>query len=371
MDNTTTPVAARKLRARPALIAALVLAGWIGGYWMAASWRDQQKFLLPVVAESALNFGEVWEDQAFRWELPVQNRGLTQLRVTEFASNCACLSIEPPMMEIEPGETRSAQLKLDLSYRTNSADANKETSKTDDGQVRTFTLRIAAKVQTGNGTMLPSAVWTIWGKVRPVLTVDPRAITFGDSLIVGQPRPTRSLKIRTYVALDELRGKCDPDCATVQVSQFPDDRSNYIVTIRPGGELKAGSWKTSIVLEPRTAKESLPRVVIPAEARVLEDIQTTPVSISFGAHRLGQMVHETIVLRSWRGAHFEVARVECEGKDLTASPMKMDPALKEYRVMQRITALENQRGGVRFHVRAAGSEVQVLTVPVNYFGTAD
>jgi hypothetical protein len=338
---------------------------------MAKSKRDQAQAFTLTVADKALDFGEVWEDAAFLWELPVENRSPSDLRVIELVSSCGCLAVEPPSLEVPAGETRSLRLSLDLTYSPRAENATPGKTAQTSTTSRPFSVKVGAKMQGPDGGTLPNVVWTVRGRVRPVLTVDPRAVGFGDSLVRGQPSPTRTVNVTAHIPLKRLDVACEPDRASAQLSRLLDDSSTYELVIRPRSDLKQGTVNFNVVLRPTAKEGALPQVVISVQGSVLEDIQATPAILSFGSFALGKSVSEVIALRSCRGEPFEVERIECQVPGATVATVTSEPGVKEYRVTQRITQEGNQSGLVRFHVKASKGSTLIVPVRLNYLGLAE
>jgi hypothetical protein len=61
-----------------------------------------------------LDIGEVWEDEQFHWALPVENRGISPVTVENTSCGCYNFTSEPRQFELQPGETRTVHLTLDL-----------------------------------------------------------------------------------------------------------------------------------------------------------------------------------------------------------------------------------------------------------------
>src|SRR5262245_9179640 len=70
---------------------------------------------LLVVAPRALDFGEVWENGAFGWVLPVTNPGPDSVRVEDIRTSCGCVVGQPRMFDLRPGETRDVRLTINLT----------------------------------------------------------------------------------------------------------------------------------------------------------------------------------------------------------------------------------------------------------------
>jgi hypothetical protein len=48
-----------------------------------------------VVGQQYLDFGEVWEDPAFAWVIPIENRSAETIRIVEFVPTCSCTAVKP------------------------------------------------------------------------------------------------------------------------------------------------------------------------------------------------------------------------------------------------------------------------------------
>ena len=48
-----------------------------------------------VIPPDSLDLGEVWEQEAFPWSLPITNRSHQPVEIADFATSCTCVSLEP------------------------------------------------------------------------------------------------------------------------------------------------------------------------------------------------------------------------------------------------------------------------------------
>jgi hypothetical protein len=75
-----------------ALVAAAAWAGRAVGLWKSVSGKAVEPLL--AVAADRLDFGEVWETDAFTWVLPIENRQGHDVEIQDFATSCTCLAVE-------------------------------------------------------------------------------------------------------------------------------------------------------------------------------------------------------------------------------------------------------------------------------------
>jgi hypothetical protein len=359
-------------RKRFGLIVGVALLAGVGAYWGGKTLhraKAEQESL--VVNPSALDFGEPWEDAGFVWEVPITNRGSSDVRVVEFEGSCACLAIEPKSLTVPAGETRSVRLTIDLTINPQRAAREGDAAPRAENPVRDFSLQVAVRLQGPHGETMPPVVWTLQGRVRTVLTVEPRTVSFGDSLIQGQPFPSRSVTVTAHTRLQDLDVVCKPDLVSAQLERVPGDHAKYELTIRPRGDVPVGPFQCSIFLQPRHGEGPLPCVLLPVDGRVLADIQAFPPAVNYGAGRMGGKLSETVVLRSWSSTPFEVERVEQEMPGAAVELVKGEAAEKRFRITQVVKKEGDQSGTVRFHVRPKGGEVRVILVPLGYLGVVE
>ena len=62
--------------------------------------------------------GEVWEEEAYEYTLPIRNDNPHPVEVRQFVTSCRCAAAEPQAASLTPGETIDVHLKLDLARRS-------------------------------------------------------------------------------------------------------------------------------------------------------------------------------------------------------------------------------------------------------------
>jgi hypothetical protein len=344
------------------LLAACGVAFWIGLL------KSPQQALMPVVSETALNFGEVWEDAEFLWELPIHNPGPTDLRIIEFISSCGCVSVEPATLQIAGGQTRAVRLTLDLRRSADTLMEASVDSNTTEVKAREFSASIGGKLETADGRTLPLNVWSIWGRVRPAMRLDSSAIFFVESQIEGQPVPARTVNVRIHEAVKQVYVRSEPELVSTELSA--QHGQGYVLTIRPRSDLKTGPWKANVILQASTADKALRPVVISVEGVVRPDVQALPRSLWLGMCVVGQTLKDTVIVRSVSGKRFELLEVDASSPEITVIPLKVSSQEgNSFQVCYLATKEGYQNATLRFSLRMSGNGQQVVVmVPVAYHG---
>jgi hypothetical protein len=141
------------------------------------------------VDTSSLDLGEVWEEPAYVHKLSVHNRSSQEAKITDVVASCGCLSVSPRAFTVAPGESAELTVTLDLTRRDRSELGQ---------EVRPFS---AAVYPTTPGVRAAGerASWTIAGRVKSRLTLDPLAIHFGERPIFGEPAEPRTVTATLHI----------------------------------------------------------------------------------------------------------------------------------------------------------------------------
>jgi hypothetical protein len=345
---------------------------WLG----ASSSRSKDVTESLVVGQQYLDFGEVWEDPAFAWVIPIENRSAETIRIVEFVPTCSCTAVKPSQLELTPGTKSEVRLTLDLrDRRVNSGTTSAARSQpaSIDASIREFSVEVASRAQDIHGHSLPSMAWTIRGKVRKGLSLNPSVLNFGESLFRGSTFAPRSVIVEAHTPLRSLEAKCDPAKASVEVRRPAHGDNRYELTILPRETLPSGDLEFAIPLSAVTEDGSrLPPVELRVQGRIQDDIQSTPSTVVLGACSQGHVVSDTVVLWSHSGKPFEVDRVECDAQGLTVERGKTLADGKEFRITQKIVNKGEHSTSIRFVLRPGGTKSNVvLPLNVSYLGAPD
>jgi hypothetical protein len=341
-----------------------ILAGMLGlfvlVFWTAMKSRGMLVATPTlVVEEQYLSFGEVWEDPAFVWSLPIRNTTNQDITIGGFATSCSCAKIEPESLMIPGGQTKKVRLTLDLTPKK---PENLEST------MREFAVHIIPyhSVQTRIDG------WTVRGRVRAALRISPRAIDFGRELVRGKPFPPKTVKIECCVPLKKISTEGSSPYMMAKLSFVADDKMSYKLEIKIRDSIVAGpfEYETKLRVDGSMMNMNIPAIKIPIRGIVEEDIHSTPVSVMFGIVPIGERIEETILLQSHSGDDFNVEAIKADSEDIIVSPVKTyEIGIKTFRVSQRAVAEGHHASKLMFVIRSErGARQLKITVPVSYHG---
>ena len=153
------------------LLSAVLLIAAFGAWFMKARSLDRSINLGLSIPSHALTFDTAIAQSHFEWTLPISNKGDETVRVLEFETSCGCTKVEPTSCELQPGETRSVNVTLDLTF-----------VKIEQGSLAEvpFDVTIVPRIQV-NQQEVRGVGWRLEGRVRPLIVTTPRVMTFGGS----------------------------------------------------------------------------------------------------------------------------------------------------------------------------------------------
>lgn len=344
-------------------LAVATVAG-AGAYWVATAPQRVAAAQSPLAVDpAALDFGEVWEDSAFTWTLPIENHSDAAVRIRDVTASCNCLAVEPRSFVVPAGGKTEVRLTLNLTGPV-AAKADAVTA------VRDFALPLAALRQ--DDASAPK-IWVLRGRVRTAAVVSPPLVQLGQ-WVRGQTVPPQSATVTLKTPVKALEAACDPALASVRVTRSRTNSEAFVVTIVPRQTIPSGpfNFPVKIRLVVREGKK-MPRIVLPVAGVMLEDIQARPTVVAFGIVPLGRRVEQTVVLGSAAGKKLQVRSVRRSSDDIEVEPAESATHVKSaYRISQRASRLGDQSGEVRFAVGADGTKATVeVVLPVTYHGTQE
>jgi hypothetical protein len=379
-----SPAQARSALGGVAVVALLASLCFAVGYWMYAARANNNRNLGLLVPEEALDFGEVWQDERFRWTLPIENPTGRAVEITDFITRPACPSIEPRKLLIPPGQTGHVTFTIDLSLLCRGQEKL---------VVRDRVLNVVP--------VIPDAIpgqrgWLIRGRARAAVLVDPYQVDYGDNLVDGQPFPTRTVQVRS-TGFSRPAGAKPPEGGTTNGAKAPEsanasaaaeiiprydaarlavslrkaDRPGaYRLDITPRAALRPGAFESDILFEvAHSGGERIPPTRLRVKGVVKEAVEAIPPKLLCGACAVGQSVSETVVLRATGPKRFDVTAIETSSPATRVTPDGASgPDLKAYRVTQTAVAAEEQAASVTFHLRTETGRTRDIKVAVEYFG---
>jgi hypothetical protein len=296
--------------------------------------------LSPLAAEpSSLDFGVVWNSGSFHWKLPIRNTSDATIDVKRVGGSCSCTSVSPSAFVLKPGERVELAITYDLASRTRDAE----------GTTALFENGIVAY---GPGSV-PIASWTVRGLVKQGISCVPRELTFGDSLICGQPYSPRTLEVTCVEPCRSFAAIIDPRYGAAFVTNASDDHRHFQVKVAPSASLGLGMHKFDVALSATLQSgERLPAVPVPIQARVVGDLRILPDVTHFGDVTLGEAREQTVSVSSRTGQPFDVANYVCSSKDVTVSPIPSKGAEGQaYRIKIRPSRVGLQESDVHFTIK--------------------
>jgi hypothetical protein len=301
-----------------------------------------------------LHLGEVWEDDNYGWTLPISNSTDKPIRILSFSSSCNCASISPASLMVSPGETSKVSLTLNLKAGRQDADA------------ATHDFAVSLRPETDPPNATPG--WTIVGKVKKVLHVSPPQIDFEESLIRGLPFESRSVSITCHAPVADIYAWFADPMLKTEVSRIGD--SEYVLTVAPEATLNRSVTCETHLTAVSPAGLNYPPVKLPIHARVVEDVRLVPISLSVGAHQLGETVSDIVSLTSRTGRPFSVIESSANSKDVDIEPLLRDGPNDDakFRVSVRITERKEKCVTAKFSVCVHDGKTIELPLAVSYFG---
>jgi hypothetical protein len=156
------------------------------------------------VSEQYLHFGEVWEDQAFQWKLPIYNPTNNPISILGFNTSCHCVgTISPATLTIPPLGQEHVTLNIDLMKSV--ARANGISEDNTQSATREFEVRITPRLDSN---VLTQEGWTIRGITRRAISLSDSSVDFGD-LTWGQQSLPKLVQISSLIPLKTINVQCD------------------------------------------------------------------------------------------------------------------------------------------------------------------
>lgn len=301
------------------------------------------------VPPEGLNFGRRWMAERFVWTFPVANHGHERVTVHSIAASCSCLSVSPDQFTLEPGESVSLSVTINLAAKARS-----------DGDVA---LELIPRGVSAGGTPLPPNSWVIRGKAQHFATLD-TPLNFGRVSVLEQPlKPLRAV-VTTAVPLPEgLDASTTSDFAQVKLTPIPSEGCKYQFELSFSKPLPVGTTAGEITLTPRNgAGAALPITTIPFAANLVPDVGCWPPSVEAGVHTVGESFTQTVRLESLSRRPFRLLSVSARGDGLSVRQVD-----GEVTITQECRGVGRQSGEVVLRVEAADGCYEVKT-DVRYLG---
>lgn len=346
----------------------VVIAGLVYAALWSISWAVSSGVLGENVVDglavdrAALYFGEVWEQDAFEWSIPIRNTTDAPVRIVAIEASCGCKSFSPKQLEIPPhGES---QLRLTLNLTLNDSTVKPSSASP-------FAVQVTTYVQAND---LVSRVWTIRGRVRDVLGF-PNDIQFGgaERLVQGAVFASKSVQVSAFVPLAELKAHCDASLAAVGVRRLDERGHEFSVVVTPSKALKPGPFAFPLRLSPVLQDgSSLPSLSLRVHGFVEQDMRATPDAVSFVGAVGATAPSQAVALHSFSGQDFDVTDITVSP---TQPPIQIRQATPQDSSQRRSFVVSpnnifrgDRRQEITFFVRTSSGNREKIVVPVCTYG---
>ena len=305
------------------------------------------------VSPSALNLGDIWAADNFRWQLPVKNTSENSVEISELAMSCACLSVSPSTMTLPPGAEGEFLLKFDLTKA-----AARESAA---GQPN-IAIQVVPKIEAYDG---PPRVWEFTGTVSKLLHLSTTFVGFDDELIAGQPHTGKTVQVESEVPLKSLSTLGGEDVATVDVVTISD--TEFAVSVVPNENLKPGAFQTEIKLIPEIAiGETAGETMLTVDGRVACDVDTSPQELRWGIVPIGSKMESRVVVRSRVGKPFSVKSFHSNSEHIVVDLEKSSDEHTTLRLRGEVVAAGNHDDSLSIVVENYDGRTFDLSVPIQY-----
>ncbi len=352
------PPQGSRLSFRTLLVAALFLMVIaIGGYFFSnkTSTPQRQRPVLEVTPES-LDFGKVDSTTDFPWKLRVTNVSSRTVQVSDIRASCGCTKVTPSNFDMEPGETRDVELRMNLLL------TRKIGAK---GLVSPIEVKISPIIF---GARIQQAPWTLEGRVLTPCLLDTNKLVFAGADALVEGAPASSKRVLATLAYDDLKITPRPSHSgdAVEVSSLGDKR--VAITIRPAADRPQGWFSSPIDLVLTGANDKARGVLqLDVQGEVVPSFTYYPRVLDLGPLALGAKSQLRLVVDTKHG------------KLLDASPLKgeIEMTIEETKshhttviINCRATEVGLQESTMHLIFQAHDGGVSTAEVPIWYTGRA-
>jgi hypothetical protein len=301
------------------------------------------------------DFGEVIETDEFVWPIKIQNHTNDTLVIDHFVASCACASVSPRQLIIEPRTFATCRLEMDLTKLCGNKD-NREKKK-----VQVDLVPVITRPSLGPDVRLP-----ITGVVVPVLALEPASITFG-AVFEGHALANK-VQITSSVLLESLDAVCHAKGWSCTVSKT--GASTFELLLVTNEYISPGplAFQLSLVPKNATLSKSL-RYSVPVNGLVVSEFTASPPALLLGRRKIGTTYHENVVLASRDGKPCQVTHITCALPDTAVCPLgAVSRSAKEFKIDQVALYAGKQTGHVTFQLTNQDGMRRTLVLPIEYYG---
>lgn len=315
-----------------------------------------------VVPEEYLNIGDVWEDNNYKWTIPVQNNSNKDINVKKFIVSCSCVSSIEPKSAIIPMEKRvDVQIVFDLTGRS---------AEQIDSKERPFEVSLLALMES-DGVQYRSG-WAIRGKIQSRITVNPLVLYTGN-VRKGELSTMEPVTVSVHVPIKDLLLDYNRNELKIKKTQLSsgEGMKKFLLDVNISDNLPIGAFKSPIKIRVVDSEgKTHPGTQLYVEGVSVDDIEAIPSLLVLGCGSIKEHLGKEVVLRSYRGAAVKIDDVLIPSQDLIVEPIKSGfSSCPSYKVTQKVTKTGDQSSVLRFICHSTLDPRPVtLEIPVCYRG---
>lgn len=315
------------------------------------------------VDRTALDFGNVWARKNITRILPVTNRTRGKVQIARFKVSCEDLSIEPQSIEIPAGETRNIQVTMDLTLPSLGEESIRQ---------RDVAVSVMPVLEDGRKV----DVWIVRAAVRSPLVLRPPNVRFDiDELIRNSDdHCNRLVDIEWDPEVVSITPVWARRLADVKIVSRSEDHRSAKLSIEPSTTQPLGSMEFGVRLRVKLKTgEEFETTPCRVSGVVSDEIEFLPSEVRFQPAAIGNVLEQSVVVRSRRGKPFAIASVEPPGGNtaVACSDARLSKA-HLIRVRQTVAQPGLHGGMIRFTLKKGGSrEILTAGLGTTYYGKTE
>jgi hypothetical protein len=301
-----------------------------------------------------LDLGTVWEDDDLHYQLPIENRTSSDIRVVDFIPSCWCLDVKPRSIVVPAWKTKLVDLALDLTHRVPGEIGLAE---------REFKVEITPVFESG---MHHGPGWRLHGISKSRITLDTLSVDFGEAPVRGKTPVQRKVLATVHLPVDRLDVTTDPSVAKVKVERHKTSANTFELAVFWNASLPVGPFKSQAVIDVISpAGERLRGTKLPIAGRMQPEVRLLPSRLILGSKPIGEKLEAVVVIQAPPDVAIKVDHIETDSRDLHIEPVAIEglPSGRAYKVVQKVRKAGDQSGLAKFFTKSdrpsAPMEMQV------------
>lgn len=352
----------------PKCVFVLLVIGCAGA-WLYGAWHSVPPSALPpeyeeikglAVKQRDLDLGTVWEDDNLHYQLPIENRTGSDIRVKELIPSCWCLDVKPRSLVIPAGKTYQVDITLDLTHRVPGEIGLAE---------REFTVEITPVFESG---MPRVRGWALHGVSKSRMTLDILSVDFREATVRGQLPVPRKVLATIHVPVDHLEVTADPSVAKVNVERHKSRADTFELSVSWSNSLPVGPFNTHAVIDLISPEgERLRGATLPIAGRMKPEVRILPSRLILGSKPIEEKLEAIVVLQAPANAAIVIDHIETDSRALHVEPVAIEGIARgrTYKVIQKVSKEGDQSSLVRFFIKSE-KPTAPLEMQVCYRGEA-